>query len=67
MAAERLFSRAIVRLSPQEEGEDVAGFLQGLVTNDVSGALPVYAGLLTAQGKTLFDFLVWPCAVSSPA
>ena len=60
MAAERLFSRAIVRLSPQEEGEDVAGFLQGLVTNDVSGALPVYAGLLTAQGKTLFDFLVWP-------
>jgi hypothetical protein len=60
MAAERLFSRAVLRLSPQDEGEDVAGFLQGLVTNDVTGTLPVYAGLLTAQGKTLFDFLVWP-------
>ena len=60
MAAERLFSRSVVRLAPQEEGEDVAGFLQGLVTNDVTGTLPAYAGLLTAQGKTLFDFLVWP-------
>ena len=60
MPAERLFSRAVIRLSPEAEGEDVAGFLQGLVTNDVAGALPVYAGLLTAQGKTLFDFLVWP-------
>jgi folate-binding protein YgfZ len=60
MAAERLFSRAVLRLSPQAEGEDVAGFLQGLVTNDVTGTLPAYAGLLTAQGKTLFDFLVWP-------
>jgi folate-binding protein YgfZ len=60
MAAERLFSRAVVRISPEEEGEDVAGFLQGLVTNDVTGTLPAYAGLLTAQGKTLFDFLVWP-------
>jgi len=60
MAAERLFSRAVLRLSPEAEGEDVAGFLQGLVTNDVTGSLPVYAGLLTAQGKTLFDFLVWP-------
>ena len=60
MAAERLFSRAVVRLAPEEEGEDVAAFLQGLVTNDVTGTLPAYAGLLTAQGKTLFDFLVWP-------
>ena len=60
MTAERLFSRAVVRLSPGAEGEDVAGFLQGLVTNDVTGTLPVYAGLLTAQGKALFDFLVWP-------
>lgn len=60
MPAERLFTRALVRLSSQEEGEDVADFLQGLVTNDVTGALPVYAGLLSPQGKTLFDFLVWP-------
>ena len=35
-------------------------FLQGLVTQDVTGVVPVWAGLLTAQGKCLFDFLVWP-------
>jgi len=50
-----LADRAVVRLS----GEDVKGFLQGLVTSDVAGALPVWAGLLTPQGKCLFDFLVW--------
>ena len=60
MGHERLFSRAVVRVAPEGEGEDAAQFLQGLVTNDVTGALPVYAGLLTAQGKMLFDFLVWP-------
>jgi len=60
VAAERLFARAVVRLSPEAEGEDVAAFLQGLVTNDVTGDLPAYAGLLTPQGKTLFDFLIWP-------
>jgi folate-binding protein YgfZ len=60
MSATRLFDRAVVRLSPLEPGEDVAGFLQGLVTNDVTGVLPVWAGLLTAQGKALFDFIVWP-------
>lgn len=60
MAHERLFSRAVVRVAPEEPGEDAAAFLQGLVTNDVTGALPVHAGLLTAQGKALFDFLVWP-------
>ncbi len=56
MAATTLTDRAVVRLS----GEDVRGFLQGLVTSDVAGALPVWAGLLTPQGKCLFDFLVWP-------
>ena len=40
-------------------GEDVRGFLQGLVTSDVAGELPVWAGLLTPQGKCLFDFIVW--------
>ncbi len=59
MPATLLTTRAIVRLSPLERSEDVAGFLQGLVTNDVTGPLPAYAGLLTPQGKTLFDFLVW--------
>jgi tRNA-modifying protein YgfZ len=60
MTATRLFSRALVRVSPQDEAEDAADFLQGLVTNDVAGVLPVWAGLLTPQGKALFDFIVWP-------
>ena len=55
MAATTLADRAIVRVS----GEDAPGFLQGLVTSDVAGPLPVWAGLLTPQGKCLFDFLVW--------
>jgi tRNA-modifying protein YgfZ len=55
MAGTTLTDRAVVRLS----GEDVRGFLQGLVTSDVPGALPVWTGLLTPQGKCLFDFLVW--------
>ncbi|MBA4751160.1 MAG: folate-binding protein YgfZ [Sphingopyxis sp.] len=50
-----LNDRSLIRLS----GEDVRGFLQGLVTNDTSGHLPVWAALLTAQGKALFDFLIW--------
>lgn len=54
-----LTSRAVVRLSPLDQAEDVAAFLQGLVTNDVTGPLPCYAALLSAQGKHLFDFLVW--------
>src|SRR3982751_292132 len=55
MAATTLTDRAVVRLS----GEDVRAFLQGLVTSDVAGELPVWAGLLTPQGKCLFDFFVW--------
>lgn len=59
MISKQLKSRAIIRLAPTGVGEDVRGFLQGLVTNDVAGDLPVYAALLSAQGKTMFDFLVW--------
>ncbi len=55
MAATTLADRAVIRLS----GEDAGGFLNGLVTQDVAGPLPVWAGLLTPQGKCLFDFLVW--------
>ena len=55
MTKTTLVDRAVIRLS----GDDVRGFLQGLVTNDVLGALPVWAGLLTPQGKALFDFIVW--------
>ncbi len=59
MTATRLANRAIIRLAATDQDEDVRDFLQGLVTNDVSGDLPVYAALLSAQGKAMFDFLVW--------
>jgi folate-binding protein YgfZ len=55
MAATTLTDRALVRLS----GEGARDFLQGLVTNDVGGELPAWAGLLTPQGKCLFDFIIW--------
>lgn len=61
MTATHLARRAVIRLSPREgSGEDVRAFLQGLVTSDVQGPLPVWAGLLSPQGKALFDFFVWP-------
>lgn len=60
MSATRLYDRAVIRLASAQEDEDVADFLQGLVTNDVTATLPVYAALLSPQGKTMFDFLVWP-------
>lgn len=56
----RLFSRTIVRIAALDPAESAAEFLQGLVTNDVTGPLPVWAALLTPQGKALFDFIVWP-------
>jgi len=59
MTATLLTSRAVIRLSPLETGEDVRAFLQGLVTNDVTAALPCWAALLSPQGKVLFDFLIW--------
>ena len=55
LAVTTLPGRAVVRLS----GEDVRGFLDGLVSNSVTGALPVYAALLTPQGKVIADFIVW--------
>ncbi len=53
-----LADRALLRLS----GDDVRGFLQGLVTQDmrrVAPDAPQWSGLLTAQGKALFDFILW--------
>ena len=55
----RLFDRAVIRLSPTEDGEDVRNFLQGLVTQDTAAELPLWAGLLSPQGKVLFDFFLW--------
>lgn len=58
MPATTLTDRALLRLS----GDDVLGFLQGLVTHDVAQLAqdkPLWAGLLTPQGKALFDFILW--------
>jgi folate-binding protein YgfZ len=58
MAATTLQDRSLLRLS----GDDVRGFLQGLVTHDMAALAPerpLWAGLLTPQGKALFDFLLW--------
>jgi hypothetical protein len=58
MPATTLVDRALLRLS----GEDVRGFLQGLVTHDtalLTPQRPLWAGLLTPQGKALFDFILW--------
>src|SRR3954469_21757672 len=53
-----LADRALIRVA----GDDVRGFLQGLVTQDVltlDATAPRWSGLLTPQGKALFDFLLW--------
>ena len=58
MPATTLTDRALIGLA----GEDVRGFLQGLVTNDTAALepeRPLWAGLLSAQGKALFDFILW--------
>jgi folate-binding protein YgfZ len=58
MGGTTLIDRAVLRLS----GEDVRGFLQGLVTHDLAllaPERPLWAGLLTPQGKALFDFILW--------
>jgi folate-binding protein YgfZ len=52
-------NRALLSL----QGEEAAGFLNALVSNDVTGLQPgqaAYAALLTPQGKFLHDFLVTP-------
>ena len=59
MTATRLTSRAVIRLTATDESEDLRDFLQGLVTSDMIGGLPVWTALLSPQGKVLFDFLVW--------
>ena len=58
MEPAHLEDRAVIAIS----GPQARDFLQGLVTNDVVGGLApgtgLYAALLSAQGKILFDFLV---------
>jgi len=49
-------SRRILRLS----GPDTRDFLQGLVTNDIRklDQAPIYAAILTPQGKFITDFFL---------
>jgi folate-binding protein YgfZ len=54
-----LADRAIIRLSPQSTGENVRDFLQGLVTQDTKALMPLWAALLSPQGKVFFDFVLW--------
>lgn len=53
-----LDDRALIRVS----GEEARPFLQGLITQDVltlAEGAPRWSGLLTPQGKALFDFILW--------
>jgi len=53
----QLKSRGVIRL----KGPDSRSLLQGLITNDVNvvdAETAVYAGLLTPQGKFLFDLII---------
>jgi folate-binding protein YgfZ len=53
-----LADRALLRVS----GEGARGFLQGLLTQDIAAVAPdapQWAALLTAQGKAIFDMILW--------
>ncbi|KQN39429.1 aminomethyltransferase [Sphingomonas sp. Leaf407] len=53
-----LADRAVLRIG----GTDARDFLQGLVTHDLALLAPdrpLWAALLTPQGKALFDFILW--------
>ena len=53
-----LSDRALIAVS----GPEAQAFLQGLITNDIGKLAPdapLYAALLTPQGKILFDFLIY--------
>ena len=55
--ASLLIDRAVIRVG----GGDARKFLQGLITNDIGkaqGTGAIHAGLLSPQGKILFDFFV---------
>jgi folate-binding protein YgfZ len=53
-----LADRTLLRVG----GADARPFLQGLLTQDVAAVrpdAPRWSGLLTPQGKALFDFILW--------
>jgi folate-binding protein YgfZ len=58
MPLAHLEDRALLRLS----GPDTRAFLQGQITNDIgllAPGQPLYAGLLSPQGKALFAFILF--------
>ena len=58
MTGTTLTDRALLRIS----GEEARSFLQGLLTRDVltlKADEPRWTGLLTPQGKALYDFILW--------
>jgi len=58
MLSTTLRDRAIIRIG----GAEARPFLQGLLTQEVltlAPGTPRYAGLLTPQGKALFDIILW--------
>lgn len=58
MTIATLLDRAVMRVA----GADARVFLQGLLTNDIDTLCPdrpLYAGLLSPQGKALFDLLLF--------
>ena len=58
MSPTMLADRSVIRVA----GEDVRGFLQGLVTADtalLTPDAPAWSALLSPQGKVLFDFILW--------
>ena len=58
MTGTTLTDRALLRIS----GEEARAFLQGLLTRDVltlQPGHPRWTGLLTPQGKALFDVILW--------
>jgi folate-binding protein YgfZ len=58
MTTARLDDRAVLAVA----GPEARDFLQSLITNDIarlSEDAPLYAALLTPQGKILFDFLLY--------
>ncbi len=57
MTIAQLADRAVIAV----DGADARGFLQGLLTNDLDRlgpGQPIYAGLLSPQGKALFDMIL---------
>ena len=58
MTIAQLHDRAVLRVA----GADTHDFLQGLLTQDLAllaPATPLYAGLLSPQGKALFDMMLF--------